>query len=93
MRRTPNRSSADPKNKGNVTLSDPDRKINSPIVPDQAFYPNGATNVPVDATITAGRLLTGIQSPSNPLLGGQAANLPNSRGFEGMAIIAYRVGW
>ncbi|MBL9167671.1 MAG: esterase-like activity of phytase family protein [Verrucomicrobiales bacterium] len=118
--------------KGNVTLSDPDRKINFPIVADQAFYPNGATNVPVDATITAGRLLTGadfdlesfrraadgtfwfgeefgpfllhtdaqgkvleapiplpgIQSPSNPLLGGQTANLPNSRGFEGMAISA-----
>ena len=118
--------------KSNVTLNDPDRKVNFPIVADQAFYPNGKTNIPVDATIIAGRLLTGadfdvesvrkaadgtlwfgdefgpfllhtdsagkvldtpfplagVQSPSNPFLGTNAATLPASRGFEGMGISA-----
>ena len=117
---------------GNVTLNDPDHKVSFPIVADQAFYPNGKTNIPVNATITSGRLLTGadfdiesfrkvadgtlwfgdefgpfllhtdlsgkvldtpiplagVQSPSNPFLGSNAATLPASRGFEGMGMSA-----
>ena len=40
-----------------ITLSDPDRKINFPIVADREFYP-GST-IPVDPAIRANRLLTG----------------------------------
>ena len=40
-----------------ITLSDPRRRINFPIVADQEFYP-GST-IPVDPAIRAGRLLTG----------------------------------
>ncbi len=32
--------------------------------------------------------LPGVQSPQNPFLGGGTANLPSSRGFEGMALNA-----
>lgn len=40
-------------------LSDPNDVINFPIVAEQANYPNGAGNIPVDAAIASGRLLTG----------------------------------
>ena len=113
-----------------ITLSDPDRKINFPIVADLANYPNGANNIPVDASIRNGRLLTGsdfdtesvrrvsdgtlwfgdefgpyllhtdatgkvldapialpgVFSDSNPTIPAGTGNLPNSKGFEGMAL-------
>ena len=40
-------------------LSDPYRRINFPIVADQANYPNGSGSVPVDPEIRHDRLLTG----------------------------------
>ena len=43
--------------KAMITLSDPRRRINFPIVADQDFYP-GST-IPVDPAIRASRLLTG----------------------------------
>jgi hypothetical protein len=111
-----------------ITLRDPDRKINFPIVADSALYPN--SSIDVDNTIRQRRLLTGadfdiesvrqapdgtfwfgdefgpfllhtdrrgkvldapfplpgVRSPQNPFLGGGTANLPRSKGFEGMAI-------
>jgi hypothetical protein len=111
-----------------ISLRDPRRKINFPIVADQPFYPG--SSIPVDPAIRANRLLTGgdfdiesvrvgadgtlwfgdefgpflihtdatgrvleppyplpgVRSPQNPFLGGATANLPRSKGFEGMAI-------
>jgi hypothetical protein len=111
-----------------IALSDPDRKINFPIVADAAVYPE--TAIPVDPAIRQNRWLTGgdfdieslreahdgtlwfgdefgpfllhtdatgkvldapyplpgVKSPQNPFRGTGSANLPRSRGFEGMAI-------
>ncbi|MDB5999258.1 MAG: hypothetical protein JWP52_957 [Rhizobacter sp.] len=113
-----------------INLRDPDGKIAFPTVASQANYPNAGGNVPVDAAIKSGRLLTGadfdiesmrkdkngnlwfgeefgpflvktdatgkvlrsevglpgVQSPSNPNLGGNTPTLNDSNGFEGMAI-------
>jgi hypothetical protein len=114
--------------KGFITLRDPDRKINFPIVADQELYPD--SSIPVHPDIRQHRWLTGadfdiesfrrapdgtfwfgdefgpfllhtdwtgkvldapyplpgVMSPQNPFLGDEPANLPRSRGFEGMAI-------
>lgn len=111
-----------------VTLRDPGRKINFPIVADGTVYPN--TTIPVDPRIRRYRWLTGadfdiesvrvaydgtlwfgdefgpflihtdhtgrvldrpvplpgVKSPQNPFLGSGTANLPRSKGFEGMAV-------
>ncbi len=40
-------------------ISDPDNLVGFPIVAEQAFYPNGAGDIPVDPAIASGRLLTG----------------------------------
>ncbi len=113
-----------------ITLSDPNNKVNFPIVADMVNYPNGNNNIPVDASIKSGRLLTGsdfdpesvrrvsdgslwfgeefgpflihtdasgrlldtpialpgVQSDSNPFIPAGTGNLPNSKGFEGMAL-------
>ena len=42
-----------------ISLRDPDHKLGFALVADQANYPNGANNIPVDPSITSGRLLTG----------------------------------
>ena len=42
-----------------IGLRDPDDKLGFPIVASMATYPNGTGTVPVDASIRAGRLLTG----------------------------------
>jgi hypothetical protein len=42
-----------------ITLRDPDNKIGFATVATLASYPNGANNIPVDASIKSGRLLTG----------------------------------
>jgi hypothetical protein len=42
-----------------ITLRDPDGKLGYKITAEFANYPNGANNIPVDAGIAAGRLLTG----------------------------------
>lgn len=111
-----------------MTLSDPDHKINFPIIADMQLYPG--SGIEVDANIRQDRLLTGwdfdiesmrrapdgtfwfgdefgpflvhtdfrgrvldtpfplpgVRSPQNPFLGTGTANLPRSKGFEGMAI-------
>jgi hypothetical protein len=111
-----------------ITLRDPDRKVNFPIVADGTVYPG--TAIPVDAQLRQNRWLTGgdfdiesvrvgydgtlwfgdefgpfllhtdatgkvldapyplpgVQSPQNPFLGSATANLPRSKGFEGMAV-------
>ncbi len=114
-----------------ITLSDPNRLLGYTLQADYTNYYNNAANPLVDATIRAGRLLTGadldtesvrkdkngnlwfgeefgpflvktsadgtvlkrevslpgVASPQNPYLGGGlVANLPQSGGFEGMAI-------
>jgi hypothetical protein len=110
-----------------ITLRDPDRHVNFPIVADREFYYSSA--IAVDPAIRQQRLLTGadfdiesfreapdgtywfgdefgpflihtdrvgrvletpiplpgVRSPQNPFLGAGTANLPSSRGFEGMA--------
>ncbi|MCU0842130.1 MAG: esterase-like activity of phytase family protein [Thiobacillaceae bacterium] len=42
-----------------IQLRDPDQKLGFPIVASMAHYPNGGNNIPVDAAIQNGRLLTG----------------------------------
>src|SRR5262249_12247642 len=42
-----------------ISLSDPNHKLGFSLVADQVNYPNGNNDIPVDASITAGRLLTG----------------------------------
>lgn len=42
-----------------ISLRDPDKKIAFDIVASQAYYPNGANNIPVDTNIQTKRLLTG----------------------------------
>jgi hypothetical protein len=42
-----------------ISLRDPDHKLGFTLVADKSNYPNGANNIPVDASIKAGRLLTG----------------------------------
>jgi hypothetical protein len=42
-----------------VTLRDPHRKVNFPIVADMATYPNGDGTIPVDPQIRQRKLLTG----------------------------------
>jgi hypothetical protein len=42
-----------------ISLHDPDRKVNFPIVADMANYPNGTGTIPVDPEIRENKLLTG----------------------------------
>src|SRR5262245_15333473 len=42
-----------------ISLRDPDHRLGFTLVADQAFYPNGSNSIPVDPSISAGRLLTG----------------------------------
>jgi hypothetical protein len=42
-----------------ISLRDPDRKVNFPIVADMANYPNGTGTIPVDPEIRQRKLLTG----------------------------------
>jgi len=42
-----------------IQLRDPDAKLGFDIVAGMANYPNGLNNIPVNATIASGRLLTG----------------------------------
>jgi hypothetical protein len=42
-----------------INLRDPDKKVGFSTVANQTYYPNGANNIPVDASIQAKHLLTG----------------------------------
>lgn len=42
-----------------ISLRDPKHRLGFRLVADQVNYPNGSNNIPVDLSITAGRLLTG----------------------------------
>lgn len=42
-----------------INLRDPDHKLGFSLVADKINYPNGANNIPVDASIKTDRLLTG----------------------------------
>ena len=58
-----------------IGLRDPDGKLGFPIVASLANYPNGASNIPVDPAIKAGRLLTGSDFDIESVRRDNAGNL------------------